>query len=51
MEQEKQMSVELVVALITAIPIALIITRITMAVTERHNRVAERWEYYCRIRK
>ena len=45
------MSVELVVALITAIPIALITTRIAMAVAARHNRAAERWEHYCRMRK
>ena len=45
------MSVELVVALITAVPIALIITRMTMAVAARHNRVAERWERYCQMKK
>ena len=45
------MSIELVVALITAVPIALIITRITMVVTARHNRAAERWDHYCRMRK
>ena len=51
MESERQVSIELVVALITAIPIALAVTRMAMAVAARHNRAAERWEHYCRIRK
>jgi hypothetical protein len=45
------MSVELAISLIIAIPIALIITRIAMAVAARHNQAAERWEHYCRLKK
>jgi hypothetical protein len=45
------MVVELVVALIIAVPIALAVTRVVMAVAADHNRAVERWEYYCQIRK
>ena len=38
---------ELVVALVIAVPVALAITRIVMAVAARANRAAERWEHYC----
>ena len=38
---------ELVIALVVAIPIALGVTRIVMAVAARANRTAQRWEHYC----
>jgi hypothetical protein len=38
---------ELVIALVIAVPIALGVTRIVMAVTARANRAAQRWEHFC----
>jgi hypothetical protein len=45
------MNIELIVALVVAIPIALAVTRVVMVVAARHNRAAERWEHYCQMRK
>lgn len=45
------MNVELVIALVIAIPIAVIITRIVMTATARHNQTAERWEHFCQMKK
>jgi hypothetical protein len=36
-----------IVALVVAIPFALAITRIVMALAARANRKAARWDYYC----
>jgi hypothetical protein len=44
-------SIELVVALIIAVPVALTITRIVMAAAARANRAAQRWDYYCVMKK
>ena len=38
---------ELTIALVVAVPIALGVTKIVMAVAARANRAAERWEYFC----
>ena len=38
---------ELAVALIIAVPVALTVTRVVMAVAARANRAAQRWEHYC----
>ena len=38
---------ELAVALVIAVPVALTITRIVMAVAARANRAAQRWEHFC----
>jgi hypothetical protein len=38
---------ELVIALVIAVPIALGVTRIVMAVAARANRAAQRWEHFC----
>ena len=38
---------ELAVALVIAVPVALTVTRIMMAVAARANRAAQRWEHYC----
>jgi hypothetical protein len=45
------MDMAFIVALIIAIPSALAITRVVMTIAARHNRAAERWEYYCRPKK
>ena len=45
------MDIAFIVALIIAIPSALAITRVVMVVTARHNRAAERWEHYCRLKE
>jgi hypothetical protein len=42
---------ELLVALVIAVPVALTITRIVMAVAARANRAAQRWDYYCVMKK
>ena len=42
---------ELAVALVIAVPVALTITRIVMAVAARANRAAERSEFYCVMKK
>jgi len=41
------MTVELVAALVIAVPIALVVTGVAMRMATRHNYAAERWEYYC----
>jgi hypothetical protein len=38
---------ELVVALVIAVPVALGVTKVVMAVAARANRAAERWEHFC----
>ena len=38
---------ELAIALVVAVPIALGVTRIAMAVAARANRAAQRWQHYC----
>ena len=38
---------EVVIALVSAVPIALGVTRIVMAVAARANRAAQRWEHFC----
>jgi hypothetical protein len=42
---------ELAVALVIAVPVAVTITRVVMAVAARANRAAERWEFYCVTKK
>jgi hypothetical protein len=41
------MTVELVAALIIAVPIALAVTGVAMRIAARHNYAVERWEYFC----
>lgn len=38
---------ELIVALIVAVPVALVVTGIAMHRAARANRMAERWDHYC----